>query len=358
MKLTSHMKKIVSYSLVALLLLSSCNKDVPAPVPNTVTQGNTIGEKINTDPNYSILKNALTRAGLLATLSAPGSNFTVYAPDNNAFIASGLPDAVVSAVPLTTLIPLIQYHITATKLPAASIPATFPNLQMATLLQLPGGNPLVRMNSFPGRNGGNLFVNNMPIVGADAFVGSNGVMHRIPFILQPPSTVLAQQIYTDPNHQLFSAVVQRGDVGQTGLNRIDSVLKFGIANVTVFAPTDNAIKGLINVLSGGAIPLAAPNSVFVDFINNTLPVATARGVVAYHSLGSRAFSVNLPLTTSTIQTLVGASPFPQLTVDRSTASPRLLGAGNGAGNYANFTATDRLAVNGVWHVIDRVLLPQ
>jgi uncharacterized surface protein with fasciclin (FAS1) repeats len=346
--------------LFVLFFLSSCNKGFEnVPATTVASTDLTLGEKINTDPNYSILRTALTRTGMINVISTKGGNYTVFAPDNNAFIASGLPDAVVQVVPITTLTPLIQYHIMTTKVTSAGIPATFPNLQMPTILQLPGGNPLVRMNVFPGKNGPAFYVNNLPIVQPDAITGSNGVMHRIPFILQPPAQVVKSVIAADANLTLFAALVLRGDVGQpAGLTRLDSVMNFGIANVTVFAPNNNSIKGLINVLSGGAVPLAAPDATFLAFINANIPVATARGVVAYHMLGSRAYSVNLPLTTSTITTLVGAPPFPQLTVDRTTATPRLLGAANGAGNFSNFTATDRNAVNGVIHVIDRVLLPQ
>jgi uncharacterized surface protein with fasciclin (FAS1) repeats len=340
-------------------IFSSCNdkiEDIPVPTP---AAGQTLSEIINADPNYSILRTAITRAGLINILGAKGNSMTVFAPDNNAFIASGLSDAVVQVLPVATLTPLMQYHVMATRVPSAGIPATFPNVQLPTLLQLPGGNPLVRMNVFPGKNGANFFVNNMPIVQPDAITGSNGVMHRIPFILQPPQQVVKQLIAADAGLTLFAALVQRGDVGQpAGLTRLDSVMNFGVANVTVFAPNNNSIKGLINVLSGGLVPLGAPDATFIGFINTNVPVANARGIVAYHMLGSRAFSVNLPLATSTITTLVGAAPAPQLTVDRTNPVPRLLGAANGPGNFSNFTATDRMGVNGVLHVIDRVLLPQ
>ena len=358
-KITKEIKALLIPLCIMLFLFSSCNKkleEFTAPVPVTSP---TLADLVNSDANYSILKNALTRTGLITILATKGGTYTVFAPDNNAFIASGLSDATVSALPIATLTGLMQYHIIAETIPAASIPSTFPNVQMPSLIQLPGGNPLVRMNLFPAKNGPAYYVNNMPIVQPNAVVATNGIMHRIPFILQPPQQVVSQLIAADANLTLFAELVKRGDVGQpAGLTRLDSVMNFGVANITVFAPNNNSIKGLINVLSGGAVPLAAPDATFVAFINNNLPVANARGVVAYHMLGSRAFSVNLPLTTSTITTLVGASPFPQLTVDRSTATPRLLGAANGAGNYSNFTAVDRLAVNGVLHVIDRVLLPQ
>jgi uncharacterized surface protein with fasciclin (FAS1) repeats len=344
------------------LFFASCNEKIEDLPSNPPASGLTLGEIINSNSSYSILRLALTRANLINTLSTRGNSLTVFAPDNDAFNNSGLPEAVIAVIPLTTLTPLLQYHIITNRFTGAAIPTALPNVQLPSLLQLPGGNPLVRMNVFPGKNathvfGNNVYVNNMPVQQVDAVTGSNGVMHRIPFILQPPTTVLAQQIYTDPNHTLLTALIQRADVGQpAGLTRLDSVLKFGVANVTVFAPTNNAVKALINVLSGGAVPLGAPDATFISFINNNIPVANARGVVAYHILGNRTFAVNLPATTSGIATLVGAVPL--LTVDRSTSAPRLLGAGNGAGNFSNITSVDRHAVNGVWHVIDRVLLPQ
>lgn len=358
----------ISKNIKAIVLLlsfgaivASCNKGLESPASPAPSADLTIGDKVNTDPNYSILKLALTRTGLLSSLMNRNTMWTVFAPDDNAFIASGLSSAVVNVIPLTTLTPLIQYHIIPTDvLKANRITNTFPNMQMPSMIQLATISGLqVRMNVFPAKNGTNFFVNNMPIVQTDVITGANGVMHRIPFILQPPQQMVKGLINADANLTLFAAMVQRADVGQpAGLTRLDSVMNYAVANITVFAPNNAAIKGLINVLSGGLVPIGAPDATFIAFINANVPVATARGVVAYHMLGSRAFSVNLPLSTSTIETLIGPSPFPQLTVDRSTASPRLLGAANGAGNYSNFTAIDRMGVNGVLHVIDRVLLPQ
>ena len=151
----------------------------------------------------------------------------------------------------------------------------------------------------------------------------------------------------DADLSFFRAAVARADSGQVGLNRLDSVMKFGLANVTVFAPSNDAVKQLLMYMG---LP---PTEAAFDYI----AVPTVRGLVAYHMLGVRAFSVNLPATTSTIQTLLGASPYPPLTIDRTTALPRLTGPGNG-GMYANFLYTDRNAVNGVVHKIDMVLLPQ
>jgi uncharacterized surface protein with fasciclin (FAS1) repeats len=370
-------KKLTATILVASFFLTACNKgfeDVPATA--TPASGLTIAEIINTNPSYSILREGLLRAGLMNQLAVQGANITLYAPDNDAFIASGISAAVIPLVPLTTLVPLLQYHIVETKLPGASIPASFPNLQMPSLLQLPGGNPLVRMNIFPAKNGTSFYVNNLPITQIDAINASNGIMHKVPFIVQPPSSVLAQQIYTDPQYSYLTAAIQRADSGQINLNRFDSILKFGVANVTVFAPNNTAFQNLLiptitqALIAQGVPPatalatattLASTPAVFSNpALFSALSAQTVRGIVAYHIITSRAFSVNLPLTTGFIKTaLNGAIPaHPGVTVDRTNPSPRLLGLGNGAGNFANFTSVDFNAVNGIWHKIDRVLLPQ
>lgn len=333
----------------ALLALSACNKEFEDyTIPQETAQMPSAGTLIQGNANYSILRAAITKAGLQDVLSNNRARYTIFAPDDAAFIASGLPLAVVnsSAVPASQLQSILSYHIIPQSLPSAQIPTTFPNIQMPSLLALPGTNPLLKMNIFPSRRGTTLFANNIPVTEADIAIG-NGVMHKVARVVAPPQQLVAQLLGADPELSFFRAAIKRGDVGQTGLNMLDSVTRFGVANITVFAPNNTAFRQLLT-----AMGLPAEEASI-----GLLPVATARGIVAYHFLGSRAFGVNLPATTSTIQTLVGAAPLPQLTVDRSTAAPRLLGAGN-RGVYANFTATDLHGINGVVHKIDGVLLPQ
>ena len=48
---------------------------------------------------------------------------------------------------------------------------------------------------------------------------------------------------------------------------------------TMFVPTNNAVKLLVNAASGGLVPLNAPDPVFVNFIQTNLPVASANAIV-------------------------------------------------------------------------------
>jgi hypothetical protein len=122
---------------------------------------------------------------------------------------------------------------------------------------------------------------------------------------------------------------------------------------------------------------------------NLLPVSVVQGILAYHIFAStnttgssfapdvRYFSVNLPSTASFIKTLVNGSfaPHPGVRVQATFAGPSVTAATFGGvgslpsggvassnppfgGPVANFVAGDKNGVNGVFHIIDRVLLPQ
>lgn len=342
-------KKIASliFALaLAAATMSSCNKEFEEIEVAPQTTGATTGDLIETDASFSLLKAAAIKAGMLDLLKTKGASYTVFAPDDAALTASGISLGVINALPASQLQSLLSYHIIPQALPSSKIAASFPNVQMPTLLPLLATNPFAKMSLFAGRQGALLFANNIPVTQADV-VTANGVLHKVARVVAPPTQLVAQLIAADDDLSFFRAAVVRADSGQVGLNRLDSVMKFGLANLTVFAPGNNAVKELL-------VYMGLPPS---EAAFNFIPVQTVRGIVAYHMLGVRAFSVNLPAATTTIQTLLGAPPYPQLTVDRSTALPRLTGAGNG-GLYANFLYTDKNAVNGVLHKIDRVLIPQ
>ena len=322
------------------LALSSCNKlPVVEPiVTNPAT--NTVADVINNTPTYSILKAAVTKAGLLPTLSKAGTSFTVFAPDDAAFIASGIPAAAIGALDANTLRSLLSYHVIPQAVPSTVIPTTFPNVQMPTLLSL--APPLVSMSIFPSRRGTQAWANNVPIIQTDVLV-SNGVIHRVATVVNPPNLMLRQIVNSDSALTFLRAAIARADSGQVGLNRFDSAMNFPVANLTVFAPTNNAFRTTLGI----------PDS---SFFRN-LPVLTVRGIIAYHLLNGRAFIVNLPTTTTTVPTLLGAAPFPGMTFDYTTGSIKLKGAANGTALF-NFTSGDRHAINGVLHTIDGVMRPQ
>ncbi len=351
MKTEMIMKKfrIKNWLLAALaagVVFTSCNKDVPEPEPlptPPIPTGNTIGQVITNDTTYSYLLAAVNRAGLADALFTQTLTYTVFAPNNAAFRASGIPSiAVINALPLTTVVPLVQYHVLGGKVPAASIPEAFPNYQALTLFAPPGvPAPFVRLSNFPSRRGTQAWVNNIPVTQAD-IAASNGVIHSVARLVSPPSQTLSALINADTALTFLRAAITRADSGQTGLNRLDSVLNLAIGpNLTVFAPNNNAFRTLLTAL--GLPPVAGAF--------NFIPVQTVRAIVSYHGLGTRVFSPNIPATDLALPTLLTAQlPGTTITVNSTKGVKGLANP-----SFSNLLSVDRHATNGAMHVIDQVL---
>lgn len=331
--------KFSAMVVVTLVAVIACNKvpmaDTSVIMPVTT---NTVNDIINSTASYSILKAAVTKAGLTATLARPGATLTVFAPDDNAFIASGIPAAAITQLDAATLKSLLSYHIITQNIPSARISDSFPNRPYPTLV--PVSPPFVFNPIFISKRGTLAWANNIPILQAD-IPASNGVIHRVAALVSPPSLFLKQIIAADTSLSFFRAAIIRGDSGQVGLNRFDSAMNYFPASLTVFAPTNNAFRTTLGITDTAAF--------------RGLPVMSVRGIVAYHLLSSRAFVVNLPTATSGVTTYVGAAV--PLVIDWTTGAMRLKGAANGPALYS-ITTGDRNALNGVVHVINGVLRPQ
>jgi uncharacterized surface protein with fasciclin (FAS1) repeats len=356
--------KLIAGLLCAVLLFSACNKDVPDPVPIPRPEpgpGLTIGDIITRDTSFSYLLRCVNRVGLSDGLFTSTNNFTVFAPPNAVFrgfmAALGMPTRItyLDTIPLTTLAPLINYHVLGYKVPASSISETFPNQLTHSMFALPGAPaPFVRAPLFPSRRGTSAWVNNVPVAQADV-QASNGVIHVIAGMALPtytvtavatppgPTTVttLSQLIKVDTTLSFLEAAIARADEGQVGMNRLDSVLNLAYGpNLTVFAPNNNAFRALLTAL--GAPP--------VEGSIGALDPLTVRAIVSYHVLGTRVFSPNLPATAISVPTLLTAA-IPGTTVSVSTAGVK----GLANPTTSNITSANRNVLNGVAHVIDQVL---
>jgi uncharacterized surface protein with fasciclin (FAS1) repeats len=196
---------------------------------------------------------------------------------------------------------------------------------------------------------------------------SNGIIHHTAAVSTPPSIYLWNKIDTDPNLALLRAAILRADADPSAPGALQSALLNIGANLTVFAPDTTAFKNVLSFLSGGAIPAVAPVSTFSAFIA-TLPITTVKGIVVYHVLGKRAFSVNLPTTSTNVPTLLnGAAPtHPGVSVMATfvnvpgfglvTATATVKGIANAT--PSTISSKDNHYLNGVLHVINQVLLPQ
>ncbi len=369
----------------SLFFITACNKDVqqfPVPTPTPVT-GIALGETVKATADDSLYYKLIVRSGLLTTLNNTSNSYTLYVAGNAAMrqfvnIASGglipiaAPDAVhanfiSTQLPASSAGAIVSYNISPQKLLAASIPTSFPNLQFPSIFNpAPQVSALLRLTNFPSRRANGAWLNAFPLKSTD-LLAANGVIHHTAALLTPPSTYLWDRINSAPQFALLKASVQRADADPTAPGALQAALLNIGANLTLFAPDTTAFKNALSFLSGGAIPPTAPNANFIGFIN-TLPIATVKGIVVYHILGTRAFSVNFPTTSTFVPTLLnGAVPtHPGVALQATfvdvpgfgmvTATATVKGAANPTA--ANVTTKDDHFLNGVIHTIDQVLLPQ
>ncbi|MEO8819712.1 MAG: fasciclin domain-containing protein, partial [Ginsengibacter sp.] len=291
-----------------LFSFSACKKDTK------IKTDNTINGIVSSTPDFSTLNAAVKKAGLSATLSSTGP-FTVFAPTNEAFTASGITSAVLGSLSADQAKSILLYHTIPSKILAAQVPAG-PN---AAVLSANGDTLYVTNNS----NG--VFVNGIQVTQADV-QASNGVVHVIGKVLMPPSGNIVEMAQVDTSLSYLVAAVVKANL-QGALS--------GAGPLTVFAPTNNAFRaaGFPTIAS---IQAADP--------------ATLTSILTYHVIGARVFSSDLT-DGEQAPTLNGQKVIIGL---MSGATVK----GNGNMSPSNIVATNIVATNGVIHVIDQVLLPK
>jgi uncharacterized surface protein with fasciclin (FAS1) repeats len=297
-------------------LFTGCKEDTPAP--------NTVTDIVLANNDFSILRAAVTRAGLADALKT--GTLTVFAPNDAAFTASGLSLNTVNTLDVNTLKAVLQYHVLGTTILSGAIP-TANNTEVTTL----GGS-----KAFVTKNAGGVSVNGAKVISAD-ISADNGVIHVIDRVILPPSRTLLQLAQDSPDLTfLVAALTKVIQANPTVGATVTSVLT-GTAPYTVFAPTNAAFQ---------ATPF---NSIAVINAASGAALTTLTNVLLAHVVPGRVFSTNLASGTVTTAGMV------PITITLGTGV-QVRGAGNGTNN-ANVTAANLTATNGVVHVIDRVILP-
>lgn len=300
--------------LLSGMIMTSCKKDDPAPAtPGTITA------QVSAGSSFSLLKSAVVKAGLATTLDGAGP-YTVFAPTDDAFTASGVTSAVIGSLSADQLKAILLYHTLGAKVMAADVPAG-PNAKVVTA----GGDSV-----FVTKNSNGVFVNGVNVVTADV-AASNGVIHTISKVLFPPAGNLVAVASADTTFSFLVAAVSKASTGSTNVAAILS----GSSILTVFAPTNNAFR---------AAGFATADAVTATDAN------TLAAILTYHVIPGRIFSSDLtngaqPATANGGKVTIG--------VTGSGATVK----GNTNTSASNIIAANIMARNGVIHVIDKVLLP-
>lgn len=287
--------------------------------PLSVTATGSLADIVNLTGHLSLLKEAITRAGLSEKFKT--GSLTLFAPTDEAFKAAGYTKAILDTLPAAELQRILQYHLLNSRLSGSSLvpgtPATIPTALVTASVTM-----------FKATDG-QVYVNASRVVQPD-IGANNSVMYVINKVMPIPSQTTVELVRANPELSLFRLAIEQ--VGAT----ISSVLLSPTdRGITVFAPSNAAFRAA-GYTNDDAIRCA------------DIPRLTE--ILRYHILNSRAFSPTF--RTGDVATAQGTT----VTVTSSAKGTTVTGKGNPA-VAGNLLQTDLTSTNGVVHVIDRVLLP-
>jgi uncharacterized surface protein with fasciclin (FAS1) repeats len=244
MKFKNQILYFVTILSVALMTFSCTNDDT-----KDVVKLPSIVDIAKADPaNFSILVDALKKTGLDITLSNPGS-YTLFAPTNAAFTASGVTSATINA--LNPLVPIDAQKIADLKL---ALQNHILGVGTRSLDLVAGGsfktfgyyrnNPLAftgaNLNMFISKTGNDIIINAGATNGGAKITtvdieASNGVVYVIDTVLKLPTIV--NQIISNPSLSSLLGVVN--NPAQASVLAILTNATYA-ASVTVYAPNNDA----------------------------------------------------------------------------------------------------------------------
>ncbi|MFU8811411.1 MAG: fasciclin domain-containing protein [Balneolaceae bacterium] len=266
----------------------------------------TVAANVQKRFSFSALLDAVVAADLVEPLADPDATLTVFAPDNDAF--AGVPEEFLNSLSTEELGEILAYHVFA----QAAVFST--DLAAEQAVEALNGENLYITASAEG-----VFVNGSVQVTLPDIASSNGVIHTLDGVLLPNQFVNVVDIALK-NFSL-SRVVDL--VVQSDL--VDA-LSDANANLTVFAPTNEAFDAISDALS-------------------ELTPEQVTNVLLYHVLGDRFLSTDL-----------GASQ-EVTTLNEEDVLIEVVEGSVIINGSAAVTLADQNGTNGVIHVINEVLLP-
>jgi uncharacterized surface protein with fasciclin (FAS1) repeats len=292
----------------------------------------TLLERLQQDSDFSLLLEAVARAGLEGTIGAAGAGLTLFAPPNSAFdalasrIGQGSGSNLVGALTPTQWASILRFALVPQTLPLTTLntyasndtrPQTLYEFQgiAARLIFVPDNGTLTVWDG----------VGRTSIAVTDADINaSNGVMHVVSDVLLPRGVLTVSQMVR-ANIDSFSRFA--ASLTPSIIAELD-----GRSACTVFVPSDALLPAPLSDTRVVRFHVATTTLGDEDFpsVNNSTTLSTLIGR-------------STTLTTRENLVIGGRSVLAQLT--DATASP------------ANVTDVDFYASNGVIHVLDRALVP-
>ena len=315
--------KILSISLL-YISMHSCYKDENEP--KMVIQ-KTIFEHVASSMNYSYLLYALQKTDLDDILNGDG-NFTLYAPNNRAFIGFLMRRgySALDEIPTEALKKLLLNHVMAGQIRYRDFKSGYYTTAAGSdVNDRPLSIYINQVNMRVTLNGSSRIVQGN-------INASNGVIHAVNAVIPIPSLVTF--VLADPNLYNLSLALTRDDLTQDFPTILNTENGRAPAPFTVFAPNNMAFVDLLNELD-------------IDRLN-LIDEPTLNLTLNHHVLGeTNALSSDLSdnLTLSTLGGDITANVSDGVTLT------------DGNARVSKIIASDIQANNGVLHIIDKVILP-
>ena len=264
--------------------------------------------------DFSILVDALSKAGLVDALNGTGS-FTVFAPTNAAFenLFTDLGVTGIEDLSAEALTPILLYHVIGSEVKSTQLS----NGYVETLSAFTPGDHAIKL--LVDLESG-VQINGMSNVTSADIMASNGVIHIIDEVLLPPTVV--DIAIANPSFTHLVAAVVKADL-------VNALIADG--PFTVFAPTDAAFEALFTELGVTGI--------------EDLSAETLTPILLYHVVSGNVRAADV--STGMVPTLNTEA---ELDINADGSGVMINGS-------TNVIVTDVQGKNGVVHVIDKVLLP-
>lgn len=270
--------------------------------------------------DFTTLVAALKKADLVSTL-IEGGDFTVFAPTNAAFEAAGITS--LDGLSAEDLTPILLYHVVSGKV-------------MSTDLGDIAGGVVTTLNADGFANfylslGEQVYINGSSQVTSVDIEKDNGVIHVINKTLTPPTQTvvdIAVALSTAEEGAEFTTLVAL--LTDPAQSAVLEAISDEEGNFTIFAPTDAAFDAISEVTA-------------------TLTDEQISNVLKYHVVPGRIFSTDLSdgITPETVN---------EETITVNVGEGVTLTDKSG-GDDANVIQVNVHGINGVIHVIDKVLIP-
>lgn len=335
-------------AIVWLFILQTACVKAPDAVPQTKTDDRPLLTVIKNNYAFTMFYAALQRTGLDKTLQGKGP-YTVLIPDNDAFASSGISADSLSKIDTASLKKLISYHIIPISITFAGIPKTI-DTPYPTL-----AGPIVYFSE-PLNPAATLLHVNGVLVNKTDIGAANGYIIALSKVLYYPAASVKTLLQNNPKYSYFTQALKQFGL----LDKLD-----GPGPFAVMAPDNDAyINNGIDETALAAMDtltykkflfnayILSPYRFFLsDFITDAQPANLFNPVIF-----TPDYAVTMYTPSGGSSVAFGIKSLDYQSIEAKFDSPPYYGNSYIYGPQANVVDPDHVAINGVVHGLDGMVI--